>query len=178
MENVVFFDGNMLEALGKQPNQGSINGSSKNHTRNLSRDSTQAKLPALEGKPPAVPFQVSKQPSSETLFVGLPKKVTMGGSAMDVNREANDIIEEFKKEEEAAAQKYLVKRNSHSAAINIINIGIPTPLANINNRDAKRNNYALQGKPTNRKSMSQDFSKHNGDPIHEKSSDHASQPNG
>jgi hypothetical protein len=98
----------------------------------------------------------------------------MGGSAMDVNREANDIIEEFKKEEEAAAQKYLVKRNSHSAAINIINIGIPTPLANINNRDAKRNNFALQGKPTNRKSMSQDFSKDNGDPINEKSSDHAS----
>lgn len=78
----------------------------------------------------------------------------MGGSAMDVQREAHDIIEEFKKEEEAAAQKYLVKRNSHSAALNIINIGIPIPLANINNKDARRNNFALQGKPTNRKSMS------------------------
>lgn len=98
------------------------------------------------------PQQVMKQPSSDAPFVGLQKKVAMGGSAMDVQREAHDIIEEFKKEEEAAAQKYLVKRNSHSAALNIINIGIP--LANINNRDARRNNFAFQGKPTNRKSMS------------------------
>jgi hypothetical protein len=48
MENVVFFEGNMLEALGKQVNQGSLLGSAKNQVKDLSRDSTMAKLPSLE----------------------------------------------------------------------------------------------------------------------------------
>ena len=69
----------------------------------------------------------------------------MGGSVLDVQKEANDIIEEFKKEEELTGQKLVFKRNSHSATLNIINIGIPVPLGNLHNnsRTAKMNNFAL-----------------------------------
>ena len=74
----------------------------------------------------------------------------IGGSLTDVYKEANDIIEEFKREEESAPggggpPKYYVKRNSHAAPLNTINIGVPVPVGTINNnnRPAKRNNFAL-----------------------------------
>jgi hypothetical protein len=133
MENVVFFDGNMLEALGKQVNLGSVLGSAKNQAKDLSRDSTLAKLPSLEqGKPPAGPSAVLKSSATDLPFHVLPKKVQIGGSATDVYTEANDIIEEFKREEEIAINgnnlKYLVKR--HSAAL--VNLGIPVAIGSMN----------------------------------------------
>ena len=140
MENVVFFDGNMLEALGKQVNLGSVLGSAKNQAKDLSRDSsTLGKLPSLEqGKPPAGPSAVLKSSVTElpSPFHALPKKVQIGGSATDVYPEANDIIEEFKREEEIMANngsgggnlKYLVKR--HSAAV--VNLGIPVAIGSMN----------------------------------------------
>ena len=107
MENVVFFEGNMLEALGKQNHGGSsVPGSAKNHTRSFSRESTAGKLPTIDhqGKPPPAPFVVVKQSSGETTnpFQNPPKKAIIGGSLTDVYKEANDIIEEFKREEENA----------------------------------------------------------------------------
>ena len=132
MENVVFFDGNMLEALGKQVNQGSVLGSAKNQVKDLSRDSTMAKLPSLEqGKPPAGPSAVLKSSMTELPYHVLQKKVQIGGSLTDVYTEANDIIEEFKREEEISNNgnlKYLVKR--HSAAV--VNLGIPVPIGRMN----------------------------------------------
>ena len=145
MENVVFFDGNMLEALGKQVNQGSLLGSAKNQVKDLSRDSTLGKLPSLEqGKPPAGPSALLKSSTAELPlpFLALQKKVQLGGSATDVYTEANDIIEEFKRDEEIAINggnlKYLVKR--HSAANG--NLGIPVPIGS--KGATKHNNFALQ----------------------------------
>ena len=133
MENVVFFDGNMLEALGKQVNQGSIIASSKNQVKDLSRDSTLAKLPSLEqGKPPAGPSAVLKSSILELPYLVIQKKVHIGDSMTDVYTEANDIIEEFKREEEIANngnhQKFLVKR--HSSVVGTLEI--PEAIVNMN----------------------------------------------
>jgi hypothetical protein len=107
-------------------------------------------LPPLDpGKPPIGGLQaIGKLISSDTPNQGMQKKVQLGGSLNDIYKEANDIIEEFKREEETAnqgaQQKYLVKRNSHSAALNTINIGIPVALGNLNNnRATKHNNFNL-----------------------------------
>lgn len=66
----------------------------------------------------------------------------LGGSATDVYTEANDIIEEFKREEEIAINggnlKYLVKR--HSAAV--ANLGLQVPIGS--KGATKHNNFALQ----------------------------------